>query len=271
VAQAGRPAGIEGALRRELDAKKQDDAYEAVRAQLAAEGLTVLEEVTPNRQHGPWYLSSMPWVDVDGHAKGDCHGVMIDRWNHTVRAYCLDPEAHPDPGRLERDAEEEQRKAERQARAEAAHVARRQRWEFVCGLVRKGNPDAGAALVVQLVVGSEGGGHRPRVDDDAVAEALGLTGDTFGETGPGEAVRAFVAKGTRNAQRGVYAVAVVMGEEACACSYADYDVCVRQGLYLRHLQAAGYQLSGVDQTLLDEADEYVRSEDAEAEAQEEHR
>lgn len=84
--------------------------------------------------------------------------------------------------------------------------------------------------------------------------------DTSNGGGVVEAVRAFAAKGVRNAQRVVYATAMVVGEQACRPSTSDDLEQARcRRTYLDYLVAVGYSLAPVEAAMLAVATEIVRA------------
>ena len=265
--------GIEKAVTREVTAAKKEAEQQAkldkLRAELRAAGVSIIEDALPyNDEDGPVPLRRLP-VDAGQHAQGNCHAATIDRWGDVI-LLCVNPQAHRnteadeahdgvDRALLEqRDREQ----AERQAEREARYQARAERWKFAAGLVTKGDPANGAALAVHqwLVPGSY-----LSVDDEAVAELLDLKPDTFNGKDAADAVRAYVGKGTRSAQRAVYAIAVALAEASLGGEtyYETEHDFVRQQAYFHHLVAAGYQLSRFDREDLDEITQALADLEAE--------
>lgn len=252
----GYPAGV----KRELQAIEDERARTAAGAALREAGVTILEGSPPlhNRQDGPYPLRHLLLqLDLDeaGHARFPCHAAVIPNHGSEAVLVCLDPQSHLG-GNREAMAEERAREAAQRAELEAARVAAaRARRDCITGLVRKGSPDAGAAVLMGQVIGRHP--YYLCIDEEIVAELLGLAADTFNGRGPSAAIAAYVAKGTRNAQRAVYAAGLALGETAVTGHDATGEA---RKAYLDHLAASGYLLSDFEKNLLAEADEGLDDE-----------
>lgn len=256
--------GIEKAVTREVTAAKQEAELQGKLDELRAAGVSIIDNPMPySRQDGPVPLTSLPWVDVDEHAKENCHAAATR--SHEITLLCVNPQAHPntDEGaaRSDQRAREE---AERKAEEEARYQARAERWKFAAGWVTKGDPADGAALAAHQLLGA----RYVHVDNEAVAELLGLSPGTFNGKDASEAVRTYVGRSTRNAQRAVYAIAIAFAEDSVDSPRYDSADCRRQRAYYDHLVAAGYTLSRFDREDLEEIDEALAEFDADAESQE---
>ena len=251
VKEAERPysGGLAETVKRQVQEAKHRAAMEAEAAALRAAGVTVLEGARHySRQDGPFPLNHFMHSaeDREAHATLACHAAMATSYGSHLELVCLDPQAHlraADDARAEQQAIEAAERARLEEADEAATQARR---AFVEALVRKGSPDAGASLLVGQMVG--GRHYYLRVEDSDLASLLGLAPDTFNGKRPAAAIEAYVAKGTRNAQRAVYAAGVLLGEAALS----SYDTVGARRAYFAHLTGRGYQLSAVEQHLLDE-------------------
>jgi ParB family chromosome partitioning protein len=244
-------------VKRELAARGRAAEQQRQLAELRAAGVAVVDDPRPyNREDGPVPLTWLPWVDADEHAGTNCHAVT-PREIRGVLTLCLNPQAHPNPAAAAADEKQARLAAEAaEARAEqdARLQARKERWAFAAGLVAKGSPADGAALAVHQCLT---GDSYLRVDDEAVAELLDLKADTFNGKDAAAAVKAYAAKGTRNAQRAVYAIAVALAEASLRdpAYYGETGSFLAQRAYFDHLVAAGYTLSRFDQEDLAEIDE----------------
>ncbi|HEV2810865.1 MAG TPA: ParB/RepB/Spo0J family partition protein, partial [Acidimicrobiales bacterium] len=185
--------GVEKAVTRQVTAAKKEAERQAKLDELRAGGVSIIDDPMPySRTDGPFPLTRLPWVDVDEHAKENCHAVAIPFANE-ITPLCVNPQAHPDPREGARSDERAQKDAERKAEEEARLRARAERQKFASSLVTKGNPADGAALAAYQCLG---GGY-VRADSDLVAQLLGLSPDTYNGTDAADAVSAYVAKGTR--------------------------------------------------------------------------
>ena len=260
--------GIGRAVAREEAEAEREAEQQRRLGELRAAGVSVIDDPRPyNREDGPVPLNWLPWVDVDQHASASCHAATLtpSSWQGGIVLLCVNPQAHADPDEKTRSDQRAREEAERKAEEEARYQARTERWNFAGGLVTKGTPGEGAALAAHQWLG---GGY-VHVNNDAVAELLGLSPDTFNGKDTAEAVRAYVAKGTRNAQRAVYAIAIALAEgsmDSAGYDGADYR---RQRAYLDHLVAAGYTLSRFDRQDLDEIDEALTEFDADLDGESE--
>lgn len=259
--------GISRAVTREVAEAEREAEQERRIEELRAAGVSIIDDPRPyNQEDGPVPLSWLPWVDVDEHAKDNCHAAAAPRasWQRDVILLCVNPQAHPDPDEEAQSQERARKEAERKAEEEARYQARAERWKFAAGLVTKGNPAEGAVLAAHQWLG---GGHL-HVDKDAVAELLDVKPDTYNGTDAAEAVRTYMAKGSRNAQRAVYAIAVALAEGLIGSYRYDSGDYRRQRAYYDHLVAAGYELSRFDRQDLDEINEALAEFDADAKSQE---
>jgi ParB/RepB/Spo0J family partition protein len=242
--------GVAGAVQRELRATEDRRQREAEAEQLRAAGVTVIDEPrTYSRQHGPYPLHSIPMTAQD-HAGLDCHAAVMPSYGASAILVCLDPQAHLG---AEDDAAERERleaaaaRAEREAARSAAAEARR---SFGAKLVRASDPGVGAALLVEQLVPDRQ--WLPGHYREAAAELLGLNPDTFNGKDARDALGAYAAKGTRNAQRAIYALALALGESQT--TRYDFEPSARIA-YLDHLVVNGYTLGEVEMSLLGEDDD----------------
>ena len=265
--------GIEKAVTREVNAAKKDAELQTKLDELRAAGVSVIEDAQPySDEDGPVPLTWLLSVDAEEHGQSNCHAATTNRWGEIV-LLCVNPQAHRNTEAAEADQADdgvdqalvEQRareRAEQRAEWEARRQARAERRSFAASLVTKGNPADGAALAVhQWLAGSF-----LSVDDEAVAELLGLSPDTYNGKDAVDAVRAFTAKGPRNAQRAVYAIAVALAEGSLGDGDTYYESgndFLRQQAYFHHLVAAGYQLSRFDREELDEINQALADLEAE--------
>jgi hypothetical protein len=253
--------GYAAAVKRELQDAADRKARQAAEAELRAAGVTILTGNMPlhNRRTGPYDLRSLLHqiaagdvaLTADQHAKLPCHAAVVPAHGPNLTLVCTDPQSHF--GGSEAAHEEEARRAAERSALDAARLAAAEaRREFMRGLVRKGAPDAGAALLMGHIVGR----HWVHVEGEVVADLLGLAADTFNGKGPAAAVEAYVAKGTRNAQRAVYAAGLALGETG------NDTAEVRRG-HFDHLVACGYLLSDFEKALLAEDEDEFDDEDDE--------
>lgn len=175
---------------------------------------------------------------------------------------CFDPQVHLN---RQDDAESEERarqaaEREMQAARLAAAEARR---DFTIALVRKGTADAGSGLLVGQLLANRH--YYVRLDDAAVAQLLGIKPDTFNGAGAADAIAAFAAQGTRNAQRAVYAAGLALGESTISGPRYDTSPAARRA-YLDHLVGLGYQLNAFETDLIAEGDGSDDDEDYEDDA-----
>jgi ParB family chromosome partitioning protein len=246
-------AALAHEVKRQLAAREEEAEQQRHRDELRAAGMAVVDDPRPyNREDGPVPLTWLPWVDADEHVQVDCHAVTPTS-SGDVTALCLNPQAHPDPTGAAKDEDQARQAAEAQAEQDARLQARKERWAFAAGLVTKGSPADGAALAVHQCLA---GDFYIRVDDEALAELLDLKPDTLHGEDAADAVKAYVAKGSRNAQRAVYAIGVALAETSLdgPISYGTGPL-LGQRAYFDHLVAAGYSLSRFDQEHLAEIDE----------------
>lgn len=266
--------GLEASVRRQVQEREDERARLAEADRLRAAGVKVTDEAVQfSRQHGPYPLRNLP-VDEDEHAKLDCHGAAVPSHGPSVTLVCFDPQAHLNH---QDDAEAEERAREAAARAEMAAArlaAAEARRDFTIALVRKGSADAGAALLVGQLLANRH--YYVRLDDAAVAQLLGINPDTFNGAGAAEAVAAFAAKGTRNAQRAVYAAGLALGEATISGPRYDTSTAGRRA-YLDHLVGLGYQLNAFETDLIadddpddpDDDEDYEDEDDGEGAAEDE--
>jgi ParB family chromosome partitioning protein len=242
-------------VKRELAAREREADQQRQLAELRAAGVAVVDDPRPyNREDGPIPLTWLHWVDADEHAGTDCHAVTPTSYGSGVTPLCLNPQAHPDPTGAAEDEERARQAAEARAEQEARLQARKERWAFAAGLVAKGSPADGATLAVHQCLA---GDSYLRVDDEAVAELLDLKPDTFHGKDAADAVKAYAVKGSRNAQRAVYAIAVALAETSLRdpAYYGETGSFLAHRAYFDHLVAAGYSLSRFDEHDLAEIDE----------------
>lgn len=238
--------GISRAVASQLRDRDNAKTRETAAAELRAAGVTVLEHRHFNAEDGPYPLVNLG-LDPAEHAKLPCHAAVVESYGSGVTLVCVDPHTHRAHGSKEAAmAAREREAAERAAYVEARRTEGQARREFAAELVRKGSPEAGAAVLVEQLV-SVSRDYYMRLDEELVGELLGVKPDTNNGGGPGQAITAFVGKGTRNAQRGVYAAGLAFGETAVG-SCDD-----RSLRYLEHLAANGYVLSDVEQNEIFEA------------------
>ena len=253
--------GYAGAVKRELQTAADKAARDAAEAALRKAGVTILagDPYLFNRQEGPYGLRSlMHQADIteEDHAKLACHAAVIPKHGPDVVLVCLDPQSHLG-GSRESAAEEQARIAAEQAALHEARLAATQaRREFMVGLVRKGSPDPGGGVLLGQALG--GRHYYLRIDEEIVADLLGLAPDTLNGKGSAAAIEAYVAKGTRNSQRAVYAVGLALGETAVTGREATGQA-VRA--HFDHLVACGYLLSDFEKNLLAEEDEDLEDEE----------
>lgn len=248
--------GITGVVQRELRATEERRRREVEADELRSAGVTVIDEPPSySRQHGPYPLHSIPMTAQD-HAGLDCHAAVIPSYGSSALLVCLDPQAHLAD---EDDALDRQRveaaaaRAEREASRTAAAEARR---SLCAKLVRAGDPDIGAAVLVeQLMIGAQWlpGNYR-----ETAAELLGLNPDTFNGQDARDALAAYAAKGTRNAHRAIYALGLALGE----LSTTGYDFIASARIaYFDHLVANGYILGEAEMSLLGQDEDVDEEED----------
>ena len=245
--------GLAGSVKRALKRMEDEKAQEKLAESLRAAGVTVLDEVRRYSEvDGPCQLWRVG-MSTEDHEGLRCHAVELLGGGRGTAPLCLDPQAHLADQRKQQEEAEAKAKAEQEARAAAEQAAADARGTFARALVTKGSPDAGAGvLMAQLLLVSD---SWIRVQPEVVADVLGLSPDTFNGKGASAALEAYVAKGTRNAQRAVYATGVALGERAVA-GYGGQDryrgdVCPKAAcLYLEHLVSRGYELTAHDETVL---------------------
>lgn len=256
--------GLEASVRRQVQYQDDERSRHADAERLRAAGVKVIDDAVQfSRQHGPYPLRNLP-VEDEAHATLDCHAAFVPGQGPSAVLVCLDPQAHlhhQDDAAEEEQARQAAERAERDAARLAAAEARR---DFTITLIRKGTPEAGAAVLMAQVIGNRH--YYLRLDDAAVAQLLGISPDTFNGNGPAEAIAAFVAKGTRNAQRAVYATGLALGESSITQGY-DSSGSARRA-YLDHLVGAGYELAPYEVELLggDDEDDYDYEGDDEDES-----
>jgi ParB family chromosome partitioning protein len=245
--------GVAAAVKNQLKEHDDEQSRLADAEALRAAGVTVTTgKVSSNRREAPYPIRNLP-VDPDEHATLPCHAGLIPPYGQCVILVCTEPETHLRADDDAAAAREQARLAAQREEQAARHAALTARKEFSANLVRKGAPDAGAAVLIGQVVGQDTGWYGLRVDKRAVADLLGLAADEDSEITSGEAIAAYAAKGTRNAQRAVYALGLALGEATIAASTGD------ERPYLQHLAACGYHLSAVEEALLatyEEDEEY---------------
>lgn len=262
--------GLAGSVKRELQRIEDEKAQEELVESLRAAGVAVLDDVQRYSEvDGPCRLWQVG-MSAEDHEKLRCHGVEVLRGGRGTVDLCLDPQSHLGDVRKRQEEEKAREKAEQEARAAAERAAAEARGIFARALVTKGSPDAGAGLLMaQLLVVT---GSWITVKPETLADILGLSADTFNRKGAGAALEAYVAKGTRNAQRAVYATGVALGEQGMA-GYGSQDRYYRgeipgKGvrLYLEHLVSRGYELTAHDQAVLAAAAEDEREMDLDDQA-----
>jgi ParB family chromosome partitioning protein len=242
-------------VKRELAARDREAEQQRQLAELRAAGVPVVDDPRPySREDGPVPLTWLPWVAADEHEGTNCHAVTPNSYGSGVIVLCLNPQAHPDPTGAAEDEERARQAAEARAEQDARLQACKERWAFAAGLVAKGSPADGAALAVHQCLT---GYSYLRVDDEAVAELLDLKADTFNGKEAAAAVKAYAAKGTRNAQRAVYAIGVALAEASLRgpTYYGEIGYHLARRAYFDHLVSTGYTLSRFDQADVAEIDE----------------
>jgi ParB family chromosome partitioning protein len=242
-------------VKRQVAASEREAKQQRLLDELRAAGVAVVDDPRPySREDGPIPLTSLHWVDAGEHAKANCHAVTLLRNATAATVLCLNPQAHPDPTEAAEDQERARQAAEARAEEDARLQGRKERWAFATALVAKGGPADGAALAVHQCLA---GDSYLRVDDEAVAELLDLKPDTCNGKDAADAVKAYAAKGSRNAQRAVYAIGVALAETSLdgPSYYGGTSHLMGQRAYFNHLVAAGYSLSRFDQQDLAEIDE----------------
>lgn len=221
-------------------------------------------------------------LTAEEHAGEPCHVAWLDRLN-TVHYDCTDPDRHGPGGASDLkvpersssdDAEEpgDDLMPEREERAASRTAAIEARRAFAGEQVQRASADDAIDLMA-LCLG--GGGYTEWSLGSRLAdELLGLVDDTYNQAQPGEAVVAYMAKGSRNRARVMAALAVDTVEHlitrgptqlrnAVLSSGLDEEDIAAGRAYLVWLVELGYELSDHDRELFPEPEPALPDPDAE--------
>lgn len=253
---------ISGAVKRETEKKKRQQAVDAEIAKLQKKGVDVV--ALAGDAHGYYvrapegyaivaeiaHRSDEVQVDPAKHARQKCHAVGIAPNDASHVELCSDPSKHPSPAD-ERKAEEEQRKAEAAASKKAWLESIDRRREFVGSYVR-GKVATDVAIRLAWIVVSLGASSQygPEDEDELACQMLGieLLDDQQNEDGDGtvsldavDELARLAAGSNADRIRALAALSAANLEVSCSNTYGRWGMAERS--YVELLKTVGFEPS----------------------------